>query len=318
MSHLPKIGRWLARGTVISLISLLLLELTYRYQWVDFYKSEWKFQNKEVPNSGERILIFGDSFSADPDAWVGMLRDSFPKSAIFNASMPGIGPETHALLFSKRVAEVRPQHILVQLYVGNDLLDIEKPVNWSKHGFFRNLYWSISNDFKVLGFINYRLGQASPEDDVKEDPKDAAQFDPKTYSPRTRLYIEGDSKYPASSIRVAKGDERMAELCAYLQWMKKHTPASCTFSVVLIPHCTQVDAETIAQYRRMGAKISQDILGENAWASYLKSFRVVDPLEQFITAQEQGTKVYFANDPHLSEEGNKVLMRTVAQQLFQK
>lgn len=318
MKRLRKIGKWLARATVISLISLLLLELVYRYQWVDFYKSEWEFHNEKVPESEERILIFGDSFSADPKAWVSMLRDSFPNSAIYNASLPGIGPETHVLLFSQRVAEVQPNHIVVQLYVGNDLLDIENPVNWSKHGFFRNLYWSISNDFQVLSFINYRLGQASPEDFVKEDPKMAPEFNPKTYAPRTRLYIEGDPTYPASSIRLKNGDHRMAELRSYLQWMKKNTPATCTFSVVLIPHCTQVDAKAIAQYRKMGAKISQDIFGKSPWKSYLKSFGVIDPLEEFMTAQNQGESVYFANDPHLSESGNKIIMRIVAQQVFRK
>jgi len=318
MRRLRKIGKWLARGTAISLISLLILELTYRYQWVDFYRSEWTFQNKDVPDKAERILIFGDSFSADPDAWVGMLRDSFPKTAVYNASMPGIGTETHVLLFSRRVAEIKPDHILVQLYVGNDLLDIEKPVNWSKHGFFRNLYWSISNDFQVLSFINYRLGQASPEDHVQVDPKLSSEFDPSSYSPRTRMYIHGDSNYPSSSIRVARDDQRMAELCAHLQWMKKNTPASCTFSVVLIPHCTQVDAKSIVNYRRMGANISRDLLGKNPWKRNLKSFRVVDPLMEFIDAQKKGTNVYFANDPHLSEAGNKALMRTVAQQLFRK
>lgn len=306
------------RGTAISLISLLILEVAYRYQWVDFYRSEWTFQNKDVPDKAERILIFGDSFSADPDSWVGMLRDSFPKTSVFNASMPGIGPETHVLLFSDRVAQVKPNHIIVQLYVGNDLLDIEKPVNWSKHGFFRNLYWSLSNDFQVLSFINYRLGQASPEDKVDVDPKAISEFNPDTYSPRTRLYIHGDPNYPSSSIRVAKDDPRMTELCAHLRWMKKHTPASCTFSVVLIPHCTQVSARTIANYRRLGAKISRDLLGENPWKPFLKSFRVVDPLKEFVAAQKTGTNIYFANDPHLSEAGNKVLMHTVAQHLFQQ
>lgn len=306
----------LAQTTAILLITLLLLEVVYRFQWFDFYAPEWNALNRDVKaESGKkRILIFGDSFSADPDGWVGMLRDSLTDVAVYNAACSGAGPETYVLTCGNRIEEVRPNHVIVQLYVGNDLYDIEKPVNWSAHGFFRNLYWSISNDFRVLGFVNYRLGRTAPEIATRMDPKELDIFDVKTYSPRTRMYIRGDAKYPASVVGVRSNDARWVELIEALHAIKDQCPPGCRFSVLVIPHCTQVDTACMENYRKLGGRTLSSHFGRNPWVKKLSEFNAIDPVSVFRMGSEE-SPLYYLNDPHLNTAGNRMLMRLVAEYL---
>lgn len=315
MTWRSRLWKWLKRTMIVGILSLFLLEITYRYQWVDFYRSEWNYHNQAIEKSEQRILVFGDSFSADPRAWVTMLRDSFPGRAIYNAALPGIGVETHHRIFSRRVAEVDPTHVIVQLYVGNDLYDIERPVNWAKQGFFRNLFWSLANDFSVLNFINYRLGQAVPDDLEPGDAKLVEEFSPERYSSRTRMYIRGDAQYPSSVIDPARGDARMSELCTRLRDMKASCPQNCRFTVLLVPHCTQVDPSAIDAYRQMGSKFGKELLGKNPWKANFKGMKVIDPVEAFVHAVKSGKTLYYPNDPHLNTEGNRLLMQLVAAEL---
>lgn len=307
--------RWFKRSVIAGIISLFLLEIAYRFQWIDFYRSEWNYHNESITKGAPKILIFGDSFSADPRAWVTMLRDSFPEAAIYNAALPGTGAETHHRLFNRRVEEVQPDHIIVQLYVGNDLYDIERPVNWSKHGFFRNLFWSVSNDFSVLHFINYRLGQALPDDLEPDNAKEEQTFSPGRYSSRTRMYIRGDEHYPASVIDPPSNDLRLLELCEHVRAMKENCPKDCRFTILLIPHCTQVDSKAVEAYQQMGAKIGKVFLGKNPWKKYFKGIELIDPLGAFQKATESGMQVYYPNDPHLNREGNRLLMKVVAAEI---
>ncbi len=319
MKTLKKAGKWISQAIIIGIITLFLFELSYRYQWIDFYAREWSWQNSEVDRGAKkRVLIFGDSFSADPGGWVGMLRDSLTDHAIYNASVSGVGPETFSLIFAQRMEEVSPQEVIVQLYVGNDLYDIEKPVSWSKLGFFRNLFWSVSNDFRVLNFLNYRLGQASPEDFVESDPKDADAFAAQSYSPRTRLYILGDDNYPASVINAGRRDERFNEMLGLLEEMKAACPKDTRFTVLVIPHCTQVASVYRDRYKELGAKISAKGVSKDAWIKGLDGFSVIDPLSVFEDAEVEGRAVYFANDPHLNKTGNELLTRIVREYLIQR
>ena len=130
MKRLKKIGKIILRVFLIGIITLCIFELSYRYQWIDFYKSEWRFHNSEVSEKSKNsILILGDSFSADPNGWVYMLRDSLEEDAIYNAAIPGVGPETYELIFKRSFNNAKPNHVIVQMYVGNDQYDYEKPVS---------------------------------------------------------------------------------------------------------------------------------------------------------------------------------------------
>lgn len=313
MSRWKKIGRFLLRATLIMVLTLLLVELVYRYQWVDFYKQEWTYQKKEMRHPAHperRILVLGDSFSADPNSWVNQWKtDSLENNAeVYNAAIPGVGPETYRLIIHRRIKEVIPTDVIVQLYVGNDLYDISKPVNWSAHSLSRNLFWSISGKIRVLGFINYRLGQASVETANPLEPKADEVFDVKHYSPRTKLYLKGDSNYPATAIQMkGSGSEELIEM---LSEMKEEVGDEVEFHVLIIPHCCQVAQSYVDRYEQLGARSLEEAVGSSDWTKKLEKagFSVIDPLRDLQQA-ETNEPVYFPNDPHLNKVGQAVVLK---------
>ena len=316
MKRLKKIGKIALRVFLIGTIALCIFELSYRYQWIDFYKSEWKFHNSEVSEKSQNsILILGDSFSADPNGWVYMLRDSLEQNAVYNASIPGVGPETYELIFKRRLKLAKPNHVIVQLYVGNDQYDYEKPVSWSKQPFLRNVFWSWSNRFRVLNFLNYRIGQSSVEDYVEVDPKLKQIFDPEKYSPRTKLYIRGDENYPSNLVLLDNGD--ISGITSALEYMQEIAGDECKFSVLIIPHCTQISTGYVNNYKELGAKIDEEVIGKSYWNKRLTKlgFDVIDPLEYFQEIEAGGEQLYYANDPHLNAKGNAYLTSFILQNI---
>lgn len=316
MKRLKRIGKIVLKIFLVGLITLFIFELSYRYQWVDFYASEWRYHNeKNTDEQDNSILVFGDSFSADPNGWVYMLRDSLGEQReVFNAAIPGVGPETHAFIFNRKKEQAKPKHIIVQMYVGNDQYDYNKPVNWSKQSFFRNIFWSLSNRFRVLNFLNYRIGQSSVEDNVA-NPKEEDVFNSATYSPRTKLYIQGAENYPANLILLE--EDGIRGISASLIHMRDNCGEKCKFSVLLIPHCTQVSANYVNDYKKLGSKIEDTVVGKSYWNKNLTTLGldVLDPLPYFIELEEQGEQLYYANDPHLNATGNAWLTSFVIKEL---
>ena len=120
-----KLLRWLGKYSLISFITLFiflfLLEIAYRYQWFDFYKTEITELNKEALKKQykKRVLVFGDSFSAATDGYVAMLNDSLPDVQFINASMPGIGPQEIAVIAADRIEASKPDMVIIELFHAN-------------------------------------------------------------------------------------------------------------------------------------------------------------------------------------------------------
>lgn len=320
-NRLKKIGVVILKGLFIAFITLCLLEVVYRYQWVDFYSGEWKYHKEHLKKEGsnKKLLVFGDSFSADPTGWVYQFSDSLRNLEVFNASLPGVGPETFRLLYKGRMNEVSPNIVVVQLYVGNDLYDIHKPINWSKFSLSRNLFWSFSNRFRFLNFLNYRLGQAKSDVTTVVDSKLKDSFSVEKYSSRTKMLIQGNAAYPENMISLSKPMESSFDkLVVFLKEMKEATPEDCEFKVLVIPHCTEVNQTYIDNYKALGANFSGKQF-YNSWTSRLSSegFNVVDPLPLLLEEESKGNKVYYDNDPHLNKFGQFVVSQYVISELNQ-
>ena len=322
--YLRKAANVLFRVLVIGMLTLLLVELVYRWQWIDFYKSEWRYQQKDMQkplHPERRVLVLGDSFSADANSWANIWkRDSLNHSTwVYNASIPGVGPETHRLLIRRRIKEVRPTHVILQLYIGNDLYDVQKPVNWSEFTVGRNVFWTGSNYLRVLGFINYRLGQASVEDGTKGLPAtERAGFDPQHYSARTRMFISGSDEYPRDAITLEGGMKTRADdLMDMVVEMQQELDEDVEWVVLVMPHCCQVSGRYVQRYREMGASITDEVVLSDNWSRRLKAhnMKVIDPLEILSEAERAGEKVYFDNDPHLNRKGQQLVMELVRKEL---
>ena len=316
MSRIKKIGSIILKCALIGFISLLLLELAYRFQWIDFYSTEWSYQNEQFSNhkdAKQRIIVFGDSFSADQNSWVALLgKDS--AFQMYNASIPGIGPETQRLIAKSRIAEVNPDVIIVQLYVGNDLFDIEKPVNWSRYSFTRNLFWSSSNYFRSLNFLNYRLGQMSAEDGIDFNPKADTLFNPEIFSPREKMYIQGNANYPENVITVFPEYKKCFEkLISFVEEIKGYAPKKCSFKVMLIPHSCEVNLKYVNRFHELGSNVDDLVLTNNFWQEEFdkRAFEMIDVKSALIKSEKSGSSTYFNNDIHLNETGQQLVYNEV-------
>lgn len=318
MKRIKKIARLLLNFFVISFLTLSLLEVSYRYQWIDFYSTEWTALNENQQNSSnEKVLIFGDSFSADPNGWVVKLRGIDTSTTYFNASIPGVGLETFRLIAKDRLEEVNPTHVIIQLYVGNDLFDHNKPVNWSELSVLRNLFWSVSSKFRVLNYLNYKSGQFS-QPSIHTDSKLEETFSVNNYSKRTKLYIDAEKNYPLSLVNLeGESLEIFNELIDELNEIKQMLNKGVKLSVLVIPHCTQVHQKYRDRFNQLGSDLSELVVEENNWSKKLakEGFEVIDPLLFFKKHEELGSALYFENDPHLNTEGQELLSKFVKNQV---
>lgn len=320
--RLKKIGKVTFRIVLIGFIALLLVEVTYRWQWIDFYKTEWRYQQSNMrkpANPERRILVLGDSFSADSNSWANVWKtDALNTSTwLYNAAVPGIGPETHRLIVGNRLKEVQPTHVILQLYVGNDLYDIHRPVNWSELSFGRNLFWMLSNRLRVLGFINYRLGQRMADATTAQVTEQSA-FAVEHYSPRTKMYISADNRYPQDAILLEENmDDNINDLMDMVLEIQEGLDEGVEFWVLVMPHCCQVNKRYVEQYRTLGASISEEVLFSSKWVERLEkhSLKVIDPIKILKAAEENGEQVYYENDPHLNPRGQQLVMEEVRKEL---
>lgn len=302
--------KWFKRFLKLSFIlflTLIFAEITYRYQWLDTYKTEWDFHNKHTIKKRTNVLVFGDSFTADVKSWFSFLPQS-ADTAFFNAAIPGVGTETYRLIFSDRIHQSQAKHVLVQLYIGNDLFDIHKPVNWSTQSFGRNCFYSLSNRFRVLNVINYRLGQQKADLKTISNPKKIAIFAANQFDPRTKLFIQADKGYPQTTIDLNSEKQVLFEqLLADLKEMKAALSPGVSFTVLLIPHCTQVHQRYVNHFQQLGGKSSWK--SNNPWKEQLKKagLNVLDPLPYFKALEKNNQHLYFENDIHLTPLGQEKL-----------
>lgn len=304
------------KAMLVSFLALCIVEIVYRFQWIDFYSKEWEFQNPDrTPDAHKtRVLVLGDSFSADSSSWVGKWHKQQDSIQVLNASIPGTGPEVYRLIAANRIEEVKPDVLIIQLYEGNDLYDLRKPVNWGSHSFGRNLYWSAGNVFRSLGFINYRLGQSKADVHTRFDPKKQETFRRNRYDARTRLYIQGDKNYPSAMVQL-NGDyaSDFEDLMDMLKEIRETAGKKTTCYIVPVPTCVQVHKRYLRHYNWLGATNDPKILEEHRWAKELKAagFDVIDPTPAFRAAEKRGQRLYYANDPHLNSTGQNILLETI-------
>ena len=295
---------------LVLFLVLCILEVSYRYQWIDFFRTEFKALNKEIDSNKQNIIVFGDSFTAYPNGYIEHLREAYANYNFINCALSGSGPYEMELMASGRISEYPPKFVIYQMYVGNDLTDINPPVNWSELSLARNTYWSLKGYFQILGLFSRRLSGIQSDFDPAALRQDTAQFDPKLYSPRTKMMIRADKNYIQKCVNL-KGEYRdaMEDCKSSIEYLRDILPKETKIYVVIIPHFSQVTEEYRDKYAQLsGHKTSQK-------ANYpfyraiksIKGVRVLNPLSEFRFFEKKGMQLYFSNDPHLNEEGHRIL-----------
>jgi hypothetical protein len=323
MKRIKKIFQWVLISVITLTVFAIVLEVSYRYQWFDFYKAELKGLNRkeDLQSTKKKILICGDSFSADTLSYVSVLRNNLSEYSVINSAVPGTGIRQHALYMPGRIKKYDPDIFIYQFYVGNDLFDISHPSGSSGISNGRKLYWWLADKWLSLPYLNFRFAGLRYKfyDDAggSYKPKEQEEFSIETYSKREKFNYKAEPGLVDNTLFLEEGRDKDWEMFErkFRKMVKGLKPSSKKMFVV-VPHQSQLSIEYFQRHVKLGAQFGHpvdSILGKD-YPLYKKigelcketGFMMIDPLEVF-RLQEGAVPLYYANDPHLSDRGNQLL-----------
>lgn len=293
--------------TLISFLTLILFEFAYRIQIIDFYRTEIEALNPELKEStkGKTVMIFGDSFSAFNQGYVDKLSERYPKIKFINCSVSGIGIRQHALFFKKRIDAFKPDLIIYQFYVGNDLLDVQQDYNFSKGTLLKSFYYLVSDYFISLKYLNYKLSfLKATESNFKPTTTYSTS---ETYNPRIKKQFQINPNYLNETIGVTGNQKKKLD-----QWIEQfqalNSSTEVPIKLLVLPHPVQVDIDQYLKLKQIGAVIDEDAFMHSynliEQLRIRSKVQVFDPMPYF---RDHRDDLYYSNDPHLNEFGHTVL-----------
>lgn len=329
MKFIYRLIRWTITFLLSVACSLFVLEIAYRYQWFDFYSAELKGLNTARdlhPVKGRKsILIGGDSFTSLPGNYVDSIRKYFPGYAVINSSVPGTGILQASYILPGRIKKYQPSVFIYQVYVGNDLSDI-RHVTDNKTGFARKMYWKLSDRLHILSYINYKLGgvKADVSGSKMYRPVEDDTFSVAQYNSREKILFASDPSLVDHTLSLTGGrNDDYTILNENLHGIISQLPQNCKVILLIIPYAAQVSEKYFHNMETVGAIFSRDVSAENNFPFYSQlkkdfpSAMIIDPLYAFRIEEAKGNRMYFANDPHLSAEGQAAL-GTIVKEVLKK
>jgi hypothetical protein len=322
MKRIKKIFQWILISVITIALFAGVLEISYRYQWFDFYKAELKGLNRkqDLRSDKDKILICGDSFSADTLSYVSVLRNNLDEYSLINAAVPGTGIRQHALYIPKRIKKYDPDIFIYQFYVGNDLFDISHPSGSAGISTSRKMYWWMADRWLSLPYLNFRFAGLRYRfyDDAggSYKPKENEVFSLDQYSKREKFNYKAEPGLVNNTLFLENGRDKDWDLFEKkFKTMTKGLKPSCHKMFVIVPHQSQLSNEYLLRHINLGAQFEhpKEMISDN-YPLYKKietlcdatGFTIVDPLEIFRIEDTTGS-IYYSNDPHLTEKGNSVL-----------
>jgi len=113
-------------------------------------------QRGDPGDAGHPVAVFGDSFTfglgvSERETFVSRLSELDPGSRYVNLGVPGYSTDQEVLLMRRELGRWSPRHVLLVVYLGNDLLDIQRPFPaQADHG---KPYFSLVNERLVLNNV---------------------------------------------------------------------------------------------------------------------------------------------------------------------
>ena len=301
---------------------LLVFEAIYRHQLIDFYRPELRAFNSPADlqdHSRKTLLVMGDSFSAGSHTWTTFLRPKLPSYRIISAALPGTGIFESLCEAPRRFRDFKPQVFIYQIFVGNDLQDIRRPLNWQTMSPARYAYCYLCSylGLRSLTFANYRLAQLLHHPNPREKNQ-YQKFSVATYSPvSVRIYYQAEPDNLEETV-MARGDRGrdLETLIAVANKLFGYCDRGCKKYVVVIPDSSQVSDFYLNNMLKLGARFTsvQDLhRNDYPFITRLqqgladKGIMVLNPLPMLKANEEQGRRMYYANDPHLNKTGQSLL-----------
>jgi hypothetical protein len=309
----------------VLLVIGLLLELSYRFYVIDFYASEFTALNPvSVSDANEKptVLFLGDSFTANVDSYVGKLRNKLSFNLI-NGAISGTGVMEASFVAPSRIDEFEPDILVYQIYVGNDLLDI-KHRSTGDTPFLRQVYHSLSDKFRVLKFLNYRLAQVrfGFYNDLNSPLAQTDKpFSPDSYSARQKLIFQAEPNHLENILELKNGrDAEVKILIKRVAQIRNQLDERAKLILLLIPHCSLINSTYHKRMSTLGSK-SKEITNDLFYSTLSSEFPDVDILDVrslFRSQDSTGHRLYYENDPHLNNLGQTVLAKFMKDYLKSK
>lgn len=302
---------------------LLVFEAIYRHQLIDFYRPELRAFNSPADlqdHSRKTLLVMGDSFSAGSDTWVGFLRSKLPSYRVICGAISGTGIFEALYTAPRRFQGFNPQVFIYQIFVGNDLQDIRRPLNWQTMSPARYAYCYLCSylGLRSLTFASYRLAQLLTTHTAGPAGKARYRvFSVATYPRSVKIYFRAEP-YTLDNAVMARGDRGrdLETLIAAANKLFGYCDRGCKKYVVVIPDSAQVSDFYLNNMLKLGARFTsvQDLHRDDY--PFITRLRqgladqeiiVLNPLPRFQAYEEQGRRVYYANQTHLNETGQSLL-----------
>lgn len=316
-----KVMTYLWQAFVISMITLLLFEASFRSYFIDFYQASFEYLNLgfEKKNKSKSLMIVGDSFSAFKQGYAQTLRDSLQEYKVSNISVPGTSIREQYLFGRHHIKKEEPDILIFQFYIGNDLFSWNHPAKMDV-SLQRKIYWKLSEHLWSLNFINYSLAGLKPVDKARSGAADlmSQEFDPQQYTQRQKIYFSAEPGLIENASELRNG--RKDDLDSYLQRMQElfeFAGKNCEIYVLVIPHCAQLNDIYLQRMGQLGARFSRDFeTGLTDYPLYeeMRNFfsndervEVLNPISGLRLAEKNGQSVYFNNDSHFNLAGQQVI-----------
>ena len=331
----PKWQKRLRFFTFFVTASLLLFEWVYRIQIVDFYSTELEALNvasdlEDNHGKSKTVLVGGDSFTASPNSFVNTLREVYPEYRFINAAVPGTGIIEAEIIADERMADFEPDVFIYQVYIGNDLWDLNRPANWDSISFMRNVYWQGTEYLRSWRYVNYKMGQVKYQLNMETVDSanlklDIDEFDAAKYSAREKLYYQCEPSLIGNSVLLQNGrEEDMADWLNEFESMTADMrEAGKEVKVVLLPHCAQVHQRYYQSMQQIGATLppaEQLMIEDYPFAQKVRErlpeVEIINPLSRMQQEERKGTELYYANDPHLNDQGHDVIAAILVDHLL--
>ena len=311
---------------------LLAFEGIYRHQLVDFYRPELRANNPPEDlreASRKTLLAMGDSFSAGSKCWVAFLRPQLPSYRIISGAIPGTGIFESLYTAPARFRQFHPQVFIYQVYVGNDLQDIRRPLNWRTMTLPRYVYGFMCSymGLRSLTFANYRLAQLAQSFKAKKAPAQEADppFNPATYPKSAIIYTQAEPYNLEDSIQDRGERSRdVTTLIASIRKLASYASPECRKYVVVIPDPSQVSDYYLEHFKELGGRVRDPqgfhrddypLITRMKTELAAADVQVLNPLPLFQARERQGHRLYYRNDSHLKSEGQALLGRFILERL---
>jgi hypothetical protein len=322
MKGLKTFKRYFLNLIIVFFITLFVFELCYRYAVIDFYASEKNGLNKpeDLKKDSINVLVFGDSFSATaPEInYLDKIRNQNKKLSLLNLSIPGTGIRQVNTFAKQQIEKYKPKVIIYQVYVGNDLLDVNHLFDFERASILRNIYWEFSDYFLGLSYLNHKATVFKPSINSRHVTMPMKDFSTQFYNSKSKLLFGVDPFYVDKAVSVKDNFSQrytkwVAEMGNFLNVIPKETKVY----LVWIPHCAQVNNFYLQNMEKLGAKFeNKDIFKLDNYSFYsnatqdlfpFKNVKQINVLPELKLKDTDNFRTYFANDPHINNNGNIVL-----------